>query len=349
MVILHLLSGSYASRDEEGVKLWQFDTDAGELKEIAGVSGIERPSFLTVHPSREMFVSGSEDFNGELVSYEVKKDEGTIKEHSRSGGNGDHPAYVTIDRSGKWLLSVNYSGGNVNVFRLENDNTIGGQTDSVQHEGSGPNKERQDAAHPHSVIQVPEKDLFAVSDLGTDAIYFYQLDAETGKLSLQQALAAEGGSGPRHLAYHPEKPVFYSLGELDSTVTVYSFDQDNEISNVQRVSLLPKAYDRENTAAEVAVSEDGKILYASNRGHDSIVSFEIDAAGKLHSPEFTSSGGSGPRHFSLVPGGDWLIVANEKSDSLIVLKLENGRPAELVQEIQTDSPVCVKFITRKDK
>ncbi|WP_422122009.1 lactonase family protein [Planococcus sp. X10-3] len=344
MVILHLLTGSYASRDKEGVKLWQFDMAAGELKEIAGVSGIERPSFLTIHPSREMFVSGSEDFNGELVSYEIKTNEGLIKERSRSGGNGDHPAYVTIDRSGKWLLSVNYSGGNVNVFRLENDYTIGQQTDAVQHEGSGPNGERQDAAHPHSVIQVPGKDLFAVSDLGTDAIYFYELEPQNGKLSLQQAIHAEGGSGPRHLVYHPEKPVFYSLGELDSTITVYSFDQKNRMEQVQRVSLLPTGYNEENTAAEVAVSEDGKILYASNRGHDSIVSFEIDATGKLHSPEFTSSGGSGPRHFSLVPGGDWLIVANEKSDSLIVLKLENGRPAELVQEIQTSSPVCVKFI-----
>lgn len=291
-----------------------------------------------------MFVSGSEDFNGELVSYELICEGEKIVELGRRDGNGDHPAYVTIDRSGNWLLSVNYSGGNVNVFRLEKDNTIGEQTDSVQHEGSGPNQERQDAAHPHSVIQVPEKDLFAVSDLGTDAIYFYELDLDTGKLSLQQALRAEGGSGPRHLAYHPELPVFYSLGELDSTITVYSFNQKYELERLQRISLLPAGYDGENTAAEVAVSEDGKILYASNRGHDSIASFEIDATGKLHSPEFTSSGGQGPRHFAIVPGGGWLIAANEKSDSLTVLKLENGRPVGLVQEIQTDSPVCVKFI-----
>lgn len=348
MTILHLLTGSYAAREEEGIKLWKFDTATGELEQQDGIKGVPRPSFLAVHPGGEMFVSGSEDFNGELVSCEVAWDDVKIRERSRREGNGDHPAYVTIDRSGKWLLSVNYSGGNVNVFRLENDNTIGEQTDSVQHEGSGPNTERQDSAHPHSVIETPEENLFAVSDLGTDAIYFYRLDPQTGKLSLQQALAAEEGSGPRHLAYHPAKPMFYSLGELDSTVTVYSFDAANEIERVQRVSLLPSGYDGDNTAAEVAVSEDGKILYASNRGDDSIVTFTIDETGKLHSPEFTSSGGKGPRHFSTVPGGGWLIVGNEQSDSLIVLRLENGRPVELVQEIKTDSPVCVKFIEQSE-
>lgn len=344
LAILHVLTGSYATRDEKGIKLWQFDTDAGELKEITGVSGIERPSFLTVHPSQELVASGSEDFNGELVSYNLNLESGMIKEYSRSGGNGDHPAYVTIDHSGKWLLSVNYSGGNVNVFELKEDGTIGEMTDSVQHEGTGPNRERQDAAHPHSVIQVPGKELFAVSDLGTDTIYFYRLDMQNGKLKLDHAFDAEPGSGPRHLAFHPELPLLYSLGELDSTMTVFSIEQESGVGQTQRVSLLPTAFEGENTAAEVAVSKDGKFLYASNRGHDSIVSFEIDESGKLHSPEFTSSGGAGPRHFSLVPGGGWLIAANEKSDSLTVLKLEDGRPIELAQEIKTTAPVCVKFI-----
>lgn len=344
MTVLHLLTGSYATREAKGIKLWRFDTESGKLAEADGISGIARPSFLAIHPSRGMFVSGSEDFNGELASFEADWESGKLKERSRRDGNGDHPAYVTIDRSGYWLLSVNYSGGNVNVFRLQQDNSIGEQTDSVQHEGSGPNSDRQDAAHPHSVIQVPGTDLFAVSDLGTDVIYFYRLNPESGKLSLQQALASTAGSGPRHLAFHPEVPLFYSLGELDSTITVYSFNEDFAVDQTQRVSLLPTGYEGENTAAEVAVSEDGKTLYASNRGHDSIVSFDIDATGRLHSPLFTSSGGHGPRHFSLAPGGDWLIAANEKSDSLTVLKLENGRPVGLVQEIETDSPVCVKFI-----
>lgn len=348
MAILHMLTGSYASRNEEGIKLWQFDTNTERFKEIAGVSGIERPSFLAIHPNQKMIVAGNEDFNGKLVSYDLKLDDETITESSRKDGNGDHPAYVTIDYSGKWLLSVNYSGGNVNVFRLSDDHTIGEMTDSVQHKGTGPSLERQDAAHPHSVIQVPSKDLFAVSDLGTDTIYFYQLDTQNGKLRLHQAFDAPKGSGPRHMAYHTELPVFYSLGELDSTITVYSMRHEKRIEQIQRLPLLPTAYEGENTAAEVAVSEDGKFLYASNRGHDSIVTFEIGAAGKLHSPEFTSSGGLGPRHFSEVPGGGWLIVANEKSDSLAVLKLERGRPIELGQEIKTKSPVCVKFIAQSN-
>lgn len=347
LTILHMLSGSYAGREEQSIKLWQFDTDAGELKEIAGVSGIERPSFLAIHPEKKMFAAGSEDFGGEIASYEVDLAEGAIKETSRTKGNGDHPAYVAIDRSGNWLLSVNYSAGNVNVFRLKEDGTIGELTDSVQHQGSGPNEERQDAAHPHSVIEFPIGNLFGVSDLGTDSIVCYQLDKKNGKLRLHQAIEAEGGSGPRHLAFHPRLPIFYSLGELDSAVTAYSFNKE-QIEKVQRLPLLPEAFEGDNTAAEVAVSEDGKFLYASNRGDDSIVSFEIDENGSLDHPEFTSSGGEGPRHFTLAPGGGWLIAANEKSHSLAVLKLENGRPLAMAQEIKTTSPVCVKFIPWKD-
>ncbi|WP_033542623.1 lactonase family protein [Planococcus sp. CAU13] len=343
LTILHMLSGSYAGRGEQGIKLWQFDTVAGDLKEIAAASGVERPSFLAVHPERNMFASSSEDFGGELAAFEVDLEEGRIEERGRSKGNGDHPTHVSIDRSGNWLLCVNYSAGSVNVFRLEADNTIGEMTDSIQHEGSGPNAERQDAAHPHSVIQFPDSNLFAVSDLGTDTIYCYELDAENGKLRLQQALEADKGSGPRHLAFHPALPIFYSLEELNSSVTAYSFNEER-IEKGQQLSLLPEAFEGDNTAAEVAVSEDGKYLYASNRGDDSIVSFEIDGNGNLHSPEFTSSGGKGPRHFALVPGGGWLIAANEKSDSLAVLKLEDGRPLAMAQKIKTTSPVCVKFI-----
>lgn len=343
LTVYYMLSGSYSSREEQGIKLWKFDPAAGKLEEVLGVSGIERPSFLAVHPERNMFAAGSEDFGGELVTYEVQLAEGAVNERGRSKGNGDHPTHVNIDRSGNWLLCVNYSAGNVNVFRLEKDNTVGELADSIQHEGSGPNKERQDAAHPHSIIQFPDSNLFAVSDLGTDTIYIYELDPATGKLRLHQAIETEKGSGPRHLAFHPALPVFYSLGELDSSVTAYSFGGE-KIEKIQKLPLLPEAFEGENTAAEVAVSEDGKFLYASNRGDDSIVSFEIDAEGMLRSPEFTSSGGEGPRHFTLVPGGGWMICANEKSDSLAVLKLEHGRPLAMAQELKTTSPVCVKFI-----
>lgn len=343
LAILHMLSGSYAGREDQGIKLWRFDTDAGELTEVAGVGGIERPSFLAIHPEKKMFAAGSEDFGGEIATYRVALAEAAVNETSRIKGNGDHPAYVAIDRSGKWLLSVNYSAGNVNVFRLNGDGTLGELSDSVQHEGSGPNAERQDAAHPHSVIEFPAGGLFAVSDLGTDTITCYQLDEENGKLRLKQGIEAEKGSGPRHLAFHPRLPIFYSLGELDSTVTAYSFTE-NKIEKVQRLPLLPEAFEGDNTAAEVAVSEDGKLLYASNRGDDSIVSFEIAEDGSLNHPEFTSSGGQGPRHFTLAPGGGWLIAANEKSHSLAVLKLENGRPLAMAQEVKTESPVCVKFL-----
>jgi 6-phosphogluconolactonase len=342
---IYLLTGSYASAQEKGIKLWKFDSAEGELKEKTGIGGIDRPSFIAVHPNGANFVATNEVGGGELVSFSLDLANNKLAEINRQSANGDHPAHVCIEASGNWLLSANYSGANVNVYPFLTNGAIGERADSVSHKGNGPNTERQDAPHPHSVFQRPGSNDFYVSDLGADRIIIYALNPAAGKLTTKQTVPTTPGSGPRHLAFHPVKPYVYSLEELNSALSVYKIGEDDFLHFIQAADLVPKGFTEENTSAEVAVSEDGRFLYASNRGHDSIAVFKIQENGTLQLAGHASSGGAGPRHFALVPGGNWLIAANENSDSLCVMKIgATGIPEIWGEPVQTASPVCVKVI-----
>ncbi|TWT04342.1 lactonase family protein [Planococcus sp. CPCC 101016] len=345
MATSFLLTGSYSSEKEPGIKLWEFEDNTGKLTEQLGVAGIERPSFLAVHPNGTSFVAASEVGNGELVSYWIHPIAKKIVEINRQSSNGDHPAHVTIDETGQWLLSVTYSGATVNVYPLHANGSIGTLAASVKHGGSGPDADRQDAAHPHSVIQVPGKNLFLVSDLGTDTIFTYKLDADTGALALRYSIQTEAGAGPRHLSFHPTKPFVYSLNEINSTLMVYRISQSGQLEFLQLLPLIPDSYKGGNTSAEIAVSSDGRFVYASNRGHDSIASFAVQHNGTLEVVGLTDSGGEGPRHFAIIPGNEWLVVANENSHTLTVLKVHHsGAPCTVENIVQTTAPVCVKVI-----
>lgn len=345
MATSYILTGSYASESEPGIKLWEFEKSNGKLIELTNIVGIERPSFLAVHPNGTSFVATSEVGNGELVSYWIHPTTKKMMEINRQSSNGDHPAHVTIDETGNWLLSVTYSGATINVHPLLADGAVGKLAFSIKHEGSGPNKERQDAAHPHSIIQVPGKNLFLVSDLGTDTITTYKLDADKGELTLRYTVQTEAGAGPRHLSFHPTMPFVYSVNELNSTLMVYKISREGQLEFIQLLPLVPDSYEGENTSAEIAVSSDGSFVYASNRGHDSIASFVVQANGTLENLGLAGSGGEGPRHFGVMPENDWLIVANENSHTLTVLKMgQTGTPCTVENIIQTTAPVCVKVI-----
>ncbi|MGK7378832.1 lactonase family protein [Planococcus sp. 1R117A] len=345
MTGIYLLTGSYSSSHEQGIKLWEFNPVKATCIEKTGIGGIERPSFIAAHPNGVNFVATSEVEDGELVSYRLDLENNLITEINRQSANGAHPSHVCIDVSGKWLLSTNYSGGNVNVYPIQEDGSIGERTDSIKHEGSGANVERQDAPHPHSVFQQPGSNDFFVSDLGADMIAVYELDRETGKLKLKKSILTTPGSGPRHLAFHPEMTVVYSLEELSSTLSVYEIGGEDFLEFVQVVELIPKQFAGTNTSAEVVVSEDGQHLYASNRGHDSIAVFAIQEKGILKFEDYATTGGAGPRHFTLLPGKQWLAVANEKSDSINMLKIgASGIPEEIIEPVSTNAPVCIKVI-----
>ncbi|MGM0898486.1 MAG: lactonase family protein [Bacillota bacterium] len=339
----YILSGSYASAEQPGITLWELDLTKGKLTKQAEIAGVERPSFLAVHPNGTSFAAVSETEGGEVIAYWLNPKKGLIQELNRQNAGGDHPAHITIDEDGQWAISVTYSGAHITVHPLLADGSVGEMTDSKRHKGSGADPERQDAAHPHSAFQLPGTNRFFISDLGMDAIVRYRLDLHSGMLEQEAVTKTAPGAGPRHLAFHPSEAFAYGVNELDSSVSVYELE-GKSLKEVQNISALPEHFTGTNTSAEITVSGDGRFVYVSNRGHDSIAVFQVKN-GLLETVGYADAGGAGPRHFTLVHDSPWIVVAHEKSGTISVKKIDGqGMPGETADTVHTAAPVCVRLL-----
>ena len=218
-----------------------------------------------------------------------------------------------------------------------------------QHSGTGANKDRQEAAHAHS-INFDKSNRYAVAcDLGIAKILVYKFDSKTGKLELneQPFFQTRTGAGPRHFAFHPNGKSAFVINELDSTITTFFYDGNRgTLKENQTVPTLPADFSGANTCADIHVSPNGKFLYGSNRGHDSIVSYRIDKKGKLEFIEHTSTGGKTPRNFAIDPTGKFLLAANQNSDSVVVFRIDekSGKLTASGIKAQVPMPVCLKLI-----
>jgi 6-phosphogluconolactonase len=237
-------------------------------------------------------------------------------------------------------------GGNINVFPLNSDGSLQEMSSQVKHEGSGIREDRQEAPHPHSVIPDRTGEHVLVCDLGLDQIVFYRV--EEGKLVTRREVELPPGSGPRHLAVHPSGQWIYLVNELNNTVTVFAYDdQQSDLKILQHISSLPEHYTAgsDDTAADIHVSSCGRYLYASNRGHDSIALFHIDnATGLLEAADWVISGGRTPRNFAII--GGMLLAANQNSDNIVSFRIdsETGRLIPTGNELELTGPVCLKAL-----
>lgn len=232
---------------------------------------------------------------------------------------------------------ANYGSGTVGLFpTASDDGRLLPMADSRQHRGNGPNSSRQESAHAHEVHALGST--LVVPDLGTDKIHRYSV--ENHRLRDDGHATLQPGSGPRHVERHTSLPLLYVLNELGNTVDVLSWP---DLGAVQSVNTLPGDFTAASTTAELQVARDGQWLYASNRGHDSIVSFAIDPGGRLHSPEWVPTRGEHPRYFCLDPSNNWLIVLNQDSDNVVVYRLAAGRPTDIACESAAPTPVCLLF------
>jgi len=261
---------------------------------------------------------------------------------------GADPCYLTVDRKRNSLLVANYTGGNVAVLPIKRDGRLGPATDLKQHEGSSI-KEQQKGPHAHCIILDRAERHALAADLGIDKVLIYRFDERTGKLSpgKQPWAPLRPGAGPRHLTLHPSSKYVYVINELDSTVTTFKYDGVNgTLSPLDTVSTLPGDFSGSSYCADVHVSQSGKYLYGSNRGHDSIVVFAIDErTGRLTQLEHVSTVGKWPRNFVIDPTGRFLLVANQHTDNVVTFRIDaqTGRlkPTGHVAEIPV--PVCLKF------
>jgi len=349
-----LYVGTYTENGRtEGIHLVRFDTRTGALRLDGSVDAGPNPSFLALHPKGHTLYAVNETTeragkeSGGVSAFSVAQDSGALTRINEQATEGGAPCYVSVDRSGRFVLVANYVGGNVVTLPIGADGALGVVTSKVQHFGTGPNAERQEKAHAHCIMPDQTNRFALATDLGIDHVVVYGIDAEARKLvPIDGGVHLQPGAGPRHLAYHPRLPLVYVANELDSTVAVLSFDRQRAtLAVVQTLSALPADWKEPSFAADIHFARDGRTLYVSNRGHNSIAVFRVGDTGVLTLDQTVSTGGDWPRNFSLDPSGRWLLVANQRSGSIIVLQrdAESGRLTPTSQRLEVASPVCLRF------
>jgi 6-phosphogluconolactonase len=349
--------GTYTSGKSEGIYLYRLDLTSGKLRHAATTKGVKDPSFIALSPGRRNLyaVNEVEDFGGKksgaLSSFAVDQPTGNLRLLNQQPSLGGAPCYVDVDRSGRFVLVANYSGGNIAVLPILSDGSLGEATDVKQYIGSSINVERQEGPHAHCIVLDPANRFAYGCDLGTDKVMIYRFDARRGKLIPGRTpwVQLKPGAGPRHITFHPDGKYAYVINELHATVTAFAHDRDRgNLKEMQTIPTLPADFTGENTSADIHVSPDGRFLYCSNRGHDSIAAFEITPrSGKLTFVAHQSSGGKAPRNFAIDPTGRFLLVANQKSDNIVTYRrdIKTGRLTATGHVAEVPSPVCLKFTT----
>jgi len=355
----HVYFGTYTGAKSKGIYCATFDSRSGQLSAPELAAETKSPSFLAVHPGeRFLYAVGEATMLGGNTSGGVsafardpRSGKLTFLNQQPSGGAG--PCHLALDRKGQCLLVANYGGGSIAALRVRKDGTLVEPATTIQHAGSSVNPQRQAGPHAHSVTVSP-RDRFALTcDLGLDKVLIYNLDARRARLSpnVPPSAAVTPGAGPRHLAFHPDGHLVYVINEISSTLTAFTFDaRHGTMSEVQTISTLPSGFTGNSTCAEVQMHPSGKFVYGSNRGHDSIAAFAVEAkSGRLTLLEHQSTGGRTPRHFTLDPTGAWLLAENQASDSVVVFRVDpkTGRLIATGQTVEIPSPVCAVFVPTK--
>jgi 6-phosphogluconolactonase len=346
--------GTYTDHGSQGIYVCDFDPSSGRLTSPRLAAETSEPSFLTVAPDRRFLYTVNEfdRFNGQptgaLSAFSIDPATGKLALLNQVPSRDSGPAFITLDRSGRYVLVANYTLGSVAAFPLLPDGRIGESTAFVRHQGSSVNPERQAGPHAHAILMSPDNRFAIVADLGLDQLLVYPFDASRGTLGQAHAIKADPGVGPRHLVLAAGGQIVYVINEMSSTLTVYSYhSSDGGMAPIQKISLLPSKFAGESTAAEVVLSPSGKFLYGSNRGDDSIAVFGVDPkTGTLTLIERVPTGGKTPRSLAIAPSGEWLLAANQDSNSVVTFRIhrESGRLTPAGQSIEVNSPAMVDFV-----
>ena len=348
-----LYIGTYSQRGSQGIYVFQFDRENLDLRLIQTVEGKESPSFLAIHPDKECLYAvyregiTSDSKAGTVKAYKIGP-EGRLTSLNEQSSEGQGPCHVSIDPQGAYVYVSNYADGSLAVYPAGSDGALSPASDVIVHRGSGPSERRQKSAHMHSIVPASNGKYVYASDLGMDAIIAYAIDRENGTLSYNedQYTHTRAGGGPRHFDIHPSGRYAYSVEELTSTVAAYEVDKTNgALRYVERGNMLPDDFTGKNTAADIQVSPDGKFLYASNRGHNSLAVFAIDQkSGKLDFVEHNDTQGKRPRNLLIDQKGSYVFVANRDSDNVVVFERNpnTGSIEYSGEKVTVPAAVCIQ-------
>lgn len=348
--------GTYTGPQSRGIYAFRQARGEAVPEALGCVAEATHPSFLAFPPSGRFVYAVSEvggnghEPGGRVIAWARDPASGRLSRLNAAPSGGDGPCHLAVDFTGQHVLVAHYGSGSVAVLPIRADGSLGAPTCVVPHTGSSVHPRRQRQPHVHAVNLAPDNRHALVADLGTDRVVVYRFDAAQGRLepAISPALVLPPGSGPRHLAFHPRGRWVFVLNELSSQLALAEYDAaTGRLDLRQLVSTLPADFRGENATAEVAVHPNGRWVYASNRGHDSVAvfAFAADPAPRLEVVQHQPTGGRTPRHFALDPSGQTLWVANQASDTVVIFRVEaaTGRLSDTDQVLRVPSPVCVRF------
>jgi 6-phosphogluconolactonase (cycloisomerase 2 family) len=331
----------------DGINVYRVEAASGAWTHVQHVGGLENPSYLALSPDQSFLYSVHGD-GDHASAFALDPASGFATPLNRAATGGSNGVRQAVDPSGRFLIVANYASGNVAVLAIAPDGSLADQHQLLALPGEpGPNPVEQASSHPHDVVFDPSGRFVLVPDKGLDRVFVLGFDPARGRLAAPDCVMTRPGAGPRHLAFHPRLAIAWVLNELDSTIVTYRWDAGRgTLTPLAVTSTLPEGFAGPSTTAEIAVAPDGRHVYASNRGHDSVAVYAADAReGSLSRLGWQPTQGRGPRFIGLDPGGRFLHAANEQSDTVVAFRIDagSGGLAPTGEVIAVGSPVAIVF------
>lgn len=353
---MHLYVGTYSGPKSKGIYRMTFDARTGALGAPELAAEGPSPSFLATDPRRRFLYAVHEtgEFGGEktgsVSAYAIDGATGALRLLNQRSSRGVYPCHISVDSTGRMVMLANYGDGVVASFPVLPDGSLGAAASVIRQAGTGPNQARQEGPHAHAIYADRTNRHALAADLGADRVFVYDMDPAAGTLRAASVAPAElaPGSGPRHLAFGPGARRVYVINELVSTITACEWDAAaGMLRPGQSASTLPEGWAGQSTTAEIEVHPSGRFVYGSNRGHDSLAIFRIEAAsGGLSLVGFQPTGGRNPRNFAIDPTGSYLVAGNQDSDSIVVFRIDqrSGKLTATGQSASVGLPVALLFV-----
>ncbi|HEX4121259.1 MAG TPA: lactonase family protein [Verrucomicrobiae bacterium] len=358
MAILHASAAPqqelvFVGSGRANIEAFHFDLASGALTRIGLAARISHPSYFAIAPNHRFLYSiteGHKATDSSVSAFAINPADGELTLVNSQPAGGAGPCYIEVNSNGKDALIANYASGSVAVFRLGETGALSPMSAFVQDQGSSVNPDRQEGPHAHCIVTDPTDRFAFVCDLGVDKIMSFKFDPSEGSLRPNDPafVTTKPGAGPRHIVFHPNGRWAYVIDEMGSAIVGYSYDSaTGALHEIQSESTLTKDFSGNNTGAELAVLPNGKFVFFSNRGDDSVVVFACNPdTGRLTFVERVSSGGKIPRQFEIDPTGSYLLAANQDSNTIVVFRIdgETGHLQRVGDAVSTDNPMCVKFM-----
>lgn len=347
---------AFAPGDKGAIHAYQLDLDSGKLKLLQRTTNAENPFYLAVSPNQKFLYSiRAKTFGGkeneEVAAYEITDGTGKLKLLNRQSALGTAACYLDVDATGKTVLVANYLTGSVASLPVKEDGALGKAASFIQHAGSSVDPARQKGPHAHCIVVSPDNRFVFAADLGLDQVLAYRLDAAKGKLTpnRQPFVRTPPGAGPRHLTFHPNGKHVYVINELANSVTLFDYETDSGILiEKQTIATLPKDFAGKSYCADLKITPDGRFLFGTNRGHDSIAGYRIAADGRLALIGIEPSLGKGPQNLAITPDGKLLLCANMPGDNVAVFRIDAkvGSLKSVGAPMEIPSPSCIRILPK---